>query len=374
MKAGAGPRRVALVTAAGDAGGAEHLMETLAANFDRHRVTPVMAAPEDGTLLERWKARGFETCPLPPFGRLRRVDRGAKVVSEIRRRFAQSQIDIVHSHGVAAQIHAGLAARRASRPAIYHVHDLFETNWSADGALQRLALRVPAERVIAISATVAASLHGRVAPGKLETITNGVEAEIAEPVSHAAGPLIVWCGRLQHWKGPHHFIAAASDIRAAQPDARFAIVGGTLFGLEPDYREQLLQQVAAAGLAGALEFVGQVDDARPWLRSAAVVVHSSDRPEPFGLVIAEAMMQERPVVAFRQGGAAEIVVDGETGRLVAPRDASALARAVIDVLRDPARQREMGISGRKRAQRYFAAAGMTAAVTGVYDAIARAHE
>lgn len=371
MTAGARARRVALVTAAGDAGGAERLMETLAAEFDRRAVTPVMAAPEDGRLLKRWHEQGLETCALPPFGRLRRVDLGAKIVAEISRRFKHADIDVVHSHGVAAHIHAGLAARRMRRPSVYHVHDLFESTWSADGALQRFALRVPAARVIAISATVAASLHDRVMPGKLETILNGVGSEIVEPVAGKPGPLVVWCGRLQQWKGPHHFIAAARQIRATRPDARFAIVGGTLFGLEPDYRDLLERQVADAGLEGVLEFVGQVDDARPWLRASALLVHCADRPEPFGLVMAEAMMQERPVVAFRQGGAAEIVIDGETGRLVAPRDASALAAAVLEVLADPARQQEMGASGRKRAERYFHAVGMTRAVTAVYDAIAK---
>jgi glycosyltransferase involved in cell wall biosynthesis len=116
-------------------------------------------------------------------------------------------------------------------------------------------------------------------------------------------------------------------------------------------------------------FTGQVDDARPWLRAASVVVHSSDRPEPFGLVMAEAMMQERPVAAFRHGGAAEIVLDGETGRLVTPGDAEALGLSVLDILSEPARARAMGDAGRRRALQYFDADVMTAAVAAVYDLI-----
>jgi glycosyltransferase involved in cell wall biosynthesis len=143
MTAGAGERRVALVSAATDAGGAERVIEMLAERLGRHGVTPVLSVPEDGRLPERWRSRGFEVCPLPAFGRLRRVDVGARVVAEITRRLRSARADIVHSHGVAAHIHAGLAARRLRRPAIYHVHDLFETSWSADGALQRFALRVP---------------------------------------------------------------------------------------------------------------------------------------------------------------------------------------------------------------------------------------
>jgi len=374
MTPGAGGRRVVLVTAASEAGGAERVIESLAERLGRHGVAPVLAAPEDGGLVERWRSRGFETCALPAFGRLRRVDLGARLVAEITRRLRVAGAELVHSHGVAAHIHAGLAARRLGRPAIYHVHDLFETSWTADGALQRFALRVPAARVIAISETVAASLGRRVPAGRLQTILNGVGAGVVAPVSHAAAPLVVWCGRLQHWKGPHHFIAAAAAVKAQRPDTRFAIVGGTLFGLEPEYRDLIVRQVADAGLTDALEFVGQVDDARPWLRAATVVVHCADRPEPFGLVMAEAMMQERPVVAFRQGGAAEIVADGDTGRLVPPRDVPALASAVIELLADQPRARLMGARGRERAELYFNADRMTAAVSGVYDAVCLAHE
>jgi len=364
-------RRVALVTAAGQRGGAEIIMELLASRLPAAGVDPVLAAPEDGALCRRWQDDGRDVCPLPRLGRLRRLDQGARVVTEIARRFRDAGIQLVHTHGVAAQIHAGLSARRLKRPSVYHVHDLFNPGWSADGALHRLALRVPAARTIAISASVAASLRGRVPAARLHTVLDGVGREVVEPAPAAAGhgPLVVWCGRLQHWKGPHHFIRAARDIKSRRPDARFALVGGTLFGLEPAYAETLRAQVKDAGLAGVMTFTGHVDDARPWLRAASVVVHSSDRPEPFGLVMAEAMMQERPVAAFRHGGAAEIIVDGETGRLVTPGDTAALGRSVLDILDDPARTRAMGEAGRRRALQYFDADVMTASVAAVYDLI-----
>lgn len=367
----AGRRRVALVTAAGQRGGAEVIMELLASRLPAFGVDPVLAVPEDGALCRRWKDEGRSLCPLPEFGRLRRLDQGARVVIEIARRFRDAGIQLIHAHGVAAEIHAGLAARRLQRPALYHVHDLFNPRWSADGALHRLALRVPAARTIAISASVAASLRGRVPAGRLHTIMDGVDRAIVEPAAAAGGPspLVVWCGRLQHWKGPHHFIDAARHITLARPDARFVLVGGTLFGLEPAYAAALRAQAKSAGLADVMMFTGHVDDARPWLRAASVVVHSSDRPEPFGLVMAEAMMQERPVAAFRHGGAAEIVVDGETGRLVTPGEAEALGRSILDILDDPARARTMGEAGRRRALQYFDADVMTASVAAVYDLI-----
>jgi glycosyltransferase involved in cell wall biosynthesis len=362
---------VALVSAAGQRGGAEVVIELLASRLPAFGIEPVFAAPEDGALCRGWQEAGHLVCPLPSFGRLRRLGHGARAVAEIVRRLREAGTRLIHSHGVSAQIYAGLAARRLQWPAIYHVHDLFNSRWSGDGAAHRLALRVPAARTIAVSASVAASLRGRVPSAQLHTILNGVAPDIVAPAPDAVRdrPLIVWCGRLQQWKGPHLFIEAARHIHRVRPDVRFALVGGTLFGLEPAYAPLLIAQVEAAGLAGALTLIGHVDDARPWLRAATVVVHCSERPEPFGLVMAEAMMQERPIAAFRHGGAAEIVLDGETGRLVTPGDVAALGQSVVDLLSDPASASEMGHAGRRRARQYFEADVMTASVAAVYDLI-----
>jgi glycosyltransferase involved in cell wall biosynthesis len=147
------------------------------------------------------------------------------------------------------------------------------------------------------------------------------------------------------------------------------MVGGTQFSREPDYPEELRGQAAALGLTDVLEFTGQVEDARPWMRAASVVIHSSVRPEPFGLVMVEAMMQERPVVGFRQGGAAEIIVDGETGRLVPVSDARAMAEATLSLLQDEAARIAMGQAGRRRALARFEAGVMTRAIEHVYDRV-----
>lgn len=367
-------RRVALATAAGERGGAEIVMELLASRLPSFGVHPVLAVPESTPLCRRWHDQGREVCPLPALTRLRRVDLGARAVAEIARRLQRAAVDLVHAHGVSAQLHAGLAARRIKTPAVYHVHDLFTSAWSGDGLLQRLALRVPTARTIAISEAVAASIAGRVSPARLHTIHDGVDRDIVAPAEAAAGagPLVVWCGRLQQWKGPGHFIEAARIARAQRPDARFAIVGGALFGLEPAFADALRAQVRDADLEGVLTFVGHVDDARPWMRAADVCVHSSDRPEPFGLVMAEAMMQARPVVAFRHGGAAEIVVDGETGSLVTPGDSTALAQRIVELLADPAQAAAMGAAGRRRALERFDADVMTASVAAVYDLVRHA--
>jgi glycosyltransferase involved in cell wall biosynthesis len=82
--------------------------------------------------------------------------------------------------------------------------------------------------------------------------------------------------------------------------------------------------------------------------------------------MAEAMTQERPVAAFDHGGAAEIVVDGETGRLVPVGDTEALARAVVDLLRDDRARERMGDAARRRAVECYSAESVTSRVEAVY--------
>jgi glycosyltransferase involved in cell wall biosynthesis len=363
--AGAEAARVLLVTAAGERGGAEATMERIARRLPCGRFPPLMAAPEGSALLAAWRSAGFDTAATPVVARLRSLAGTRAAVRAIAAIIEARGISLVHTHGVAAQVHAGLAARRQARPVVSHAQDMFDRSLSRNGLLHRIALAVPRDMTIACSAAVARSLGRRGAAGACEVIPNPVDTTIVAPVGRPA-PLVVWCGRLQRWKGCHLFLRAAARVLEARPDARFAVVGGTLFGMEPGYPDELRHLAASLRLGDAVEFVGHVDDARPWMRAAAVVVHSSERPEPFGLVMAEAMTQERPVAAFDHGGAAEIVVDGETGRLVPVGDTEALARAVVDLLRDDRARERMGDAARRRAVECYSAESVTSRVEAVY--------
>lgn len=310
----------------------------------------------------------FEVAGTPLVHRLRDPFEAGRAITGITAIVREREIDLVHTHGVSAQIHGGLGARRASRPVVAHAHDMFDRSWSRNGLLHRIARAVPRDATIASSAGVAASLRMNAPHGFCEVIPSPVETAIVAPVNRP-GPLVVWCGRLQRWKGCHLFLDAAREVLSARPDARFAIVGGTVFGLEPGYAEELRQHARRLHLAEAVEFTGHVSDARPWMRAASVCVHSSERPEPFGLVMAESMIQERPVVAFRHGGAPEIVVDGRTGTLVPPGDTHALARAIEHLLGDDEARQAMGHAARARAVELYAADVVTRRIEQVYDRV-----
>lgn len=326
-----------------------------------------VVTPEGALLSASWREAGFTVLECPPLPRFRDVAGAGRLVDGIATSITASGAAVVHTHGIAGQIYGARAAQRCHRPVVWHLHDRRETRWTCDGLLHRLASRARVDVAVAVSASVAESWRGSLDANQIEVVHNGVASESVVPAPRSSAPTVVWCGRLQQWKGTHVFLEVAAAVRSQIPEATFVVVGGSLFGLEPEYPDQLRRQAERLGLASAIEWVGHVADARPWLAAADVVVHTSVQPEPFGLVVAEAMMQSRPVVAFRQGGPAEIIVDGHTGTLVPPGDVAAMSTAVVGLLRTPALRETWGAAARARALEKFTVAEMVRRMESAYD-------
>ena len=358
------------VALAGARGGAEVVAETILLSAQRpghSRYEHVVAVPAGSALGDPWRRQGLTVHEVPPLPRFRDLAGASRLVDGLADTIRSSRASVVHTHAIAGQLYGGRAAAQVGRPVVWHLHDRQETRLTLDGVLHRLAARARVDVAVAVSQAVADSWRGRVPADHLTVIHNGVSDEVVAPAPRPAAPFVVWCGRLQQWKGTHVFLDVAAAVRRQVPEARFAVVGATVFGLEPTYPDALRRQAAALGLGDAVEWVGHVADARPWLAAADVVAHTSTQPEPFGLVIAEAMMQSRPVVAFRQGGPAEIIDDRATGRLLPPGDVPAMAAAIADLLQAPTDRERWGHAGRARALALFNVSEMVRRVESAYD-------
>jgi glycosyltransferase involved in cell wall biosynthesis len=106
-------------------------------------------------------------------------------------------------------------------------------------------------------------------------------------------------------------------------------------------------------LSNRVEFAGMVHDVAPYYRRCNVVVHASIEPEPFGMVIIEAMAEGRPVVASVVGAGAEIVLNSECGVVADPRDPKDLAEKVCMLLTDGTRAQEMGLRGFSEVKQHY---------------------
>ena len=168
---------------------------------------------------------------------------------------------------------------------------------------------------------------------------------------------VLFVGKLEVRKGVLDLAEAIPRVLARVPDARFRFVGRSLPmpGSAQDVAAAMRARLGPA--ARAVEFVDAVPyDQIPALYADADVCAFPSVWENFPNVCLEAMTAARGVVASSAGGMAEMIVDGETGRLVPPRAARPLAAAIADLLEDPARRIALGAAARQSVEAFSAEA------------------
>jgi glycosyltransferase involved in cell wall biosynthesis len=258
----------------------------------------------------------------------------------------------------------GAAAALTRTAHIWHIHEILQQprlmvkflSWIYAAFSRRLV--VVSQAVYDHWATVNPRLRD-----KMTVIYNGVDLQYFSPGSMRArvrrrlglrrNEVVVGClGRIGTWKGQEVLVQALQQLHSATCPVLGLIAGGTLPGEE--YRLQELEaQIQALGLAKRIRLQPFQQDVRPILEALDVVAVPSAKPEPFGMVILEAMAFGLPVIATNIGGSPEVVQDGVTGYLVPPNDAPALAAAVLALARSAPLRRRFGQAGRKRVAALF---------------------
>jgi glycosyltransferase involved in cell wall biosynthesis len=170
------------------------------------------------------------------------------------------------------------------------------------------------------------------------------------PPAHSGGDCtFILVSRVLWDKGVGEFVAAATEVKASSPAARFQILGK----LDQDNPSHIPAEMVQGWVrSGAIEYLGEVPDVRPRLESADVVVLPSYR-EGIPNALLEGMALGRPVITTDVPGCRETVVDQVTGLLVPVRDSGALAQAMRYMIANPDRRAEMGREGRRLAEQRF---------------------
>lgn len=161
-------------------------------------------------------------------------------------------------------------------------------------------------------------------------------------------PLIGMFGRITVWKGQDVFLRALAKTK----DTRAIIVGEAYFG-EQEYEQNLHTLIKELHLEDRVTMTGHLDNIPAVMSACDIIVHCSTAPEPFGLVIVEAMAAQKPVIASNAGGAQEIVQNNITGQLTPPGDDTALAAAIKTYLDDPAWAEKLAKAGKNRVKDHF---------------------
>ncbi len=159
-------------------------------------------------------------------------------------------------------------------------------------------------------------------------------------------------GRINKWKGQKLFLKAAKIVHQTNPNISFEIAGDIYPGDE-DIKKELLKYSHDNSMTNYVKFLGLVKNMNSFYNDLNIFVLPSTNPEPFGLVVLEAMIHELPVIATNHGGPTEILDDGIDGMLVPWNTPTDMAKAILFLSSNESVRKRMGVIARKKVLENF---------------------
>ena len=328
----------------------------------------LLVAHSAGELRQRAQ-EGLDLVPLAP-----KTEMDLAAAWRLSRVIKQVKPDVVHAHdphGVAmAALALSMSTELAKPPLVaarrvdFHLKGTSLSRWKyrqvdcficASEAIRRMLV------ADGVTEARAVTVHEGIDVGRVQS---AAPARLHEDLwlPHQA-PVVGNVAALVPHKGQRHLIEAAALVVRQIPDARFVIAG------EGELRASLERQIREHHLEKHVLLAGFRPDVLSLHKAFDIFVMSSIT-EGLGTSVLDAMAAAKPVVGTTAGGIPEMVVDGETGFLVAPRDREAMASAIVRLLKDEPLRRRMGEAGLARVRARFSAERMVQDTVRVYQRVA----
>lgn len=297
-----------------------------------------------------------------------------KTVANQARRY-----DLIYANTQKALVIGAIASVLARRPLVYHLRDILSADHFsvtnrriAVSLANRFASLVITNSVATQAAFVAAG--GR--PALTQVVYNGFSPEQYHIKTESANQtrqtlelhkkfIVGQFSRLSPWKGQHILIDALPNC---PEDVVALFVGDALFG-EQAYVDRLHQQVNELGLQNRVFFLGFRSDVPQLMSACNLIAHTSTAPEPFGRVIVEGMLCNRPVIASAAGGAVELVSHDQTGWLCPTNDSEKLAALINACYENPDRAATIANQAKNQASHQFNLESMHQQIAQLLDRI-----
>lgn len=355
--------------------GSDKVLFSLVTGLDRQRFRAIVVLPAEGALTDALRAKGIavHVVPLVRLGRatwslggLLRLPRETfRSLRAINAALCNRSVTIVHSNTLAV-LSGALWAKWQRIPHVWHVHEMI-VHPKIVRVFFPWLLRLLSERVPCNSHATRQLLlesQPRLAAKSL-TIWNGLDRDVS-PVDESVKAnfrrklglkpddvLVLLMGRINRWKGQTLLVDAAAQLRqTGLNNVHFLIVGSVPPG-QGHFLTELQKKILWNKSSEYITIMDFQQDIWPLWDACDIAVVPSTEPEPFGMVALEAMAAQKPVIAAGHGGLLDIVIDGVTGLLITPNDATSLATAIISLAQDGAKRNQMGLNGRVRLQEVF---------------------
>jgi len=295
--------------------------------------------------------------PVPTSGSIARLTLSLRLSSRIKEVLERERFDIIHLHEPLMPMLCTSVLRLSKTATVGTFH---ATNGRPSYNLGRPFSKLFLKRwfrkldgKIAVSKPAMEFAHGHF-PGYYNIIPNGVDLEhfspdVAPIEEFRDGKLnILFVGRMEKRKGLNYLLDAFGRVKQELPNSRLIAVGpGTRL------RRKYEKKVTKSGLKDVV-FVGfaSYEELPRYYKTADIFCAPATGSESFGIILLEAMALGKPIVASNIEGYAGVISDGVDGQLVPPKDSQSLAQALVSLLNDEPRRREMGAQGRAKALSY----------------------
>ncbi|WP_119072342.1 glycosyltransferase [Aggregatilinea lenta] len=331
---------------------------------------------EPGKPLDAYAAQ-LEAAGVPVEQILIRRDLDPALWRDLLARLHAIQPDVVHTHLFHADLYGTLAARRAGVPYVIssrHNDDKFRrrtpirlllhTLWrrtdagiAISDAIRRFSIEVEGARPDQIR-----TIHYGLNPASIDAPA-GMRTQLSEQIGAPPDALLVGsvC-RLIEQKGLMDGLRGFAQVARDVPEAHYVLAG------DGPLRGALEAEAIQLGVADRVHFLGWRDDARA-VMSALDLLLAPSLWEGFGLVFLEAMALGVPILSTCVSAIPEVVIDGETGWLVPPHDADAVAVALREALVHPPLLMARGRAGRQRLETHFTVERMVDQTVEVYRSL-----
>jgi glycosyltransferase involved in cell wall biosynthesis len=272
------------------------------------------------------------------------------------------QYDMIFANTQKALIVGAIASRISQCPLVYYLHDILSLDHFSASNL-KIAIKLANQSKLVIANSEASRTAFIAAGGRSEithVVYNGFDLTQYENLQRPAHDLrneldlthqfvVGHFSRLSPWKGQHILLEALAHC----PENVVGLfVGDALFG-EQQYVKDLQTTIDRLNLSHRVHFLGFRQDIPQLMAACNLVAHTSIAPEPFGRVIVEAMLCERPVVVAAAGGAVELVESEKTGWLIQPNDPIRLSQVILQCLNHPEKSTAIARAAKRVARDRF---------------------
>ncbi|WP_304969437.1 glycosyltransferase family 4 protein [Romboutsia ilealis] len=340
--------------------GSDRSLLNLLKNLDRSEFNLSVILPCDGPLVEEIKKLNDVNIIIQELAILRRKNLNIKgIFSYIKDLFksinflkgiiTENNVDVVYTN-TSVVFPGGITAKLLGKKSVWHIREIISNKF--ERKVVSFIVNTFSDVIIANSKSTGEAITKN--NKKVKVVYNAIESKPEAKKHQKIDDTIVigMAGRINRWKGQKLFIDMAKDILNQTNNVKFKIAGDVYKG-EEHILEDIKLYVKEKNIEEYIEFLGQVNNMDKFYNSIDIFILPSIQPEPFGLVVIEAMEKELPVVATNHGGPTEIIDNGIDGYLVDYTNSKEMSNRTLELIKDIELRKEIGKRAKEKRNRIF---------------------